>query len=132
MFDIIYAYIKKTIILGKLTIININMVLYKKLNLCSSPLKGDPIPELMEKKEAFWKQVDSAPVGVYKHLYANDEIEKYLMTFQNLLAQVPKWNSVIIECFVTLLMYTVLKKNNINILELKYFKPKEIKSFFAK
>jgi hypothetical protein len=78
MFDIIYAYIKKTIILGKLTIININMVLYKKLNLCSSPLKGDPIPELMEKKEAFWKQVDNAPVGVYKHLYANDEIEKYI------------------------------------------------------
>lgn len=42
------------------------------------------------------------------------------------------WNSVIIECFVTLLMYIVLKRNNIHILELKYFKPKEIKSFFAK
>lgn len=42
------------------------------------------------------------------------------------------WNSVIVECFVTLLMYTVLKRNNIHILELKYFKPKEIKSFFAK
>lgn len=27
----------------------------------------------------------------------NDEIEKYLMTFQNLLSQIPKWNSVIIE-----------------------------------
>lgn len=42
------------------------------------------------------------------------------------------WNSVIVECFVTFLMYTVLKRNNIHILELKYFKPKEIKSFFAK
>ncbi|QQU07467.1 flippase [Moraxella osloensis] len=42
------------------------------------------------------------------------------------------WNSIIVECFVTFLMYTVLKKNNIHILELKYFKPKEIKSFFAK
>lgn len=42
------------------------------------------------------------------------------------------WNSVIVECFVTLLMYTVLRRNNIHILELKYFKPKEIKSFFAK
>lgn len=42
------------------------------------------------------------------------------------------WNSVIVECCVTFLMYTVLKKNNIHILELKYFKPKEIKSFFAK
>jgi len=27
----------------------------------------------------------------------NNEIEKYLMTFQNLLGQVPKWNSVIVE-----------------------------------
>jgi hypothetical protein len=27
----------------------------------------------------------------------NDEMKKYLMTFQNLLAQVPKWNSVIVE-----------------------------------
>ena len=27
----------------------------------------------------------------------NNETEKYLMTFQNLLGQVPKWNSVIVE-----------------------------------
>ena len=27
----------------------------------------------------------------------NDEASKYLMTFQNLLARIPKWNSVIIE-----------------------------------
>ena len=78
MFRIIYVYIRKTIILGKLTEINISMILYKKLNLCSSPLKGDPMPELMAKKEEFWKQVDNAPVGVYKHLYANDDIEKYI------------------------------------------------------
>ena len=27
----------------------------------------------------------------------NDEISKYLMTFQNLLCRVPKWNSIIVE-----------------------------------
>jgi len=27
----------------------------------------------------------------------NDEMSKYLMTFQNLLSRVPKWNSVIVE-----------------------------------
>ena len=27
----------------------------------------------------------------------NDEIEKYLMTFQNLLSRVPKWNDAIVE-----------------------------------
>lgn len=54
------------------------MILYKKLNLCSSPLKENTIQELMDKKEEFAKKVDAAPVGVYKHLYANDEIDKYL------------------------------------------------------
>lgn len=54
------------------------MVLYKKLNLCSSPIKIELIQELMDKKAAFAKKVDEAPVGVYKHLYANDEIEKYV------------------------------------------------------
>jgi hypothetical protein len=54
------------------------MVLYKKLNLCSSPIKGELIQELMDKKEAFAKKVDMSPVGVYKHLYANDEIERYI------------------------------------------------------
>jgi len=27
----------------------------------------------------------------------NDELEKYLMTFQNFLARIPKWNSNIVE-----------------------------------
>ena len=33
----------------------------------------------------------------WKMCSANNEISKYLMTFQNLLARVPKWNSVILE-----------------------------------
>lgn len=33
----------------------------------------------------------------WKICVQNNEIEKYLMTFQNLLSRVPKWNSVIIE-----------------------------------
>ena len=33
----------------------------------------------------------------WKLCLANDEAGKYLMTFQNLLSRVPKWNSVIIE-----------------------------------
>lgn len=43
----------------------------------------------------------------------NDEIEKYLMTFQNLLAQVPKWNSVIIEDE----RKRIIEKSNCNYLE---------------
>ena len=77
MFDIIYAYIKKTIILGKLTKINISMVLYKKLNLCSSPLSGDYIAELMQKKDSF-NEENEKKYNLYKHLYASDEIEKYI------------------------------------------------------
>ena len=33
----------------------------------------------------------------WKMCQSNHEISKYLMTFQNLLARVPKWNSIIIE-----------------------------------
>lgn len=33
----------------------------------------------------------------WKMCVENDEVGKYLMTFQNLLSRVPKWNSVIIE-----------------------------------
>lgn len=33
----------------------------------------------------------------WKMCVDNEEVSKYLMTFQNLLAQVPKWNSVIVE-----------------------------------
>ena len=33
----------------------------------------------------------------WKMCSSNNEISKYLMTFQNLLARVPKWNSVILE-----------------------------------
>jgi len=33
----------------------------------------------------------------WKMCVANHELSKYLMTFQNLLARVPKWNSVIVE-----------------------------------
>lgn len=33
----------------------------------------------------------------WKMCHENDEVNKYLMTFQNLLSRVPKWNSVIIE-----------------------------------
>jgi hypothetical protein len=33
----------------------------------------------------------------WKMCVENDEVSKYLMTFQNLLSRVPKWNSVIIE-----------------------------------
>jgi hypothetical protein len=33
----------------------------------------------------------------WKLCLANDEVGKYLMTFQNLLSRVPKWNSVIVE-----------------------------------
>lgn len=33
----------------------------------------------------------------WKMCVDNDEVSKYLMTFQNLLSRVPKWNSVIIE-----------------------------------
>lgn len=36
------------------------------------------------------------------------------------------WNIIIIECFVTLIMYIALKKNKINVIEVKYFKPKQI------
>ena len=54
------------------------MKFYKKLNLCSSPIKEGVIRELMNKKEEFRKEVDRSKVGVYKHLYANDEIEKFV------------------------------------------------------
>ena len=33
----------------------------------------------------------------WKMCQANQEVSKYLMTFQNLLARIPKWNSIIIE-----------------------------------
>jgi hypothetical protein len=33
----------------------------------------------------------------WKMCHENDEVNKYLMTFQNLLSRVPKWNTVIIE-----------------------------------
>jgi Family of unknown function (DUF5764) len=33
----------------------------------------------------------------WKMCLDNDEVSKYLMTFQNLLSRIPKWNSVIIE-----------------------------------
>ena len=33
----------------------------------------------------------------WKLCIENDEVSKYLMTFQNLLSRVPKWNSVIVE-----------------------------------
>jgi hypothetical protein len=33
----------------------------------------------------------------WKMCVENDEVNKYLMTFQNLLCRIPKWNSVIIE-----------------------------------
>jgi hypothetical protein len=33
----------------------------------------------------------------WKLCIENDEVGKYLMTFQNLLSRVPKWNSVIVE-----------------------------------
>jgi GTP:adenosylcobinamide-phosphate guanylyltransferase len=33
----------------------------------------------------------------WKMCIDNDEVNKYLMTFQNLLSRVPKWNSVIVE-----------------------------------
>ena len=33
----------------------------------------------------------------WKMCVENDEVSKYLMTFQNLLSRVPKWNSVIVE-----------------------------------
>jgi hypothetical protein len=33
----------------------------------------------------------------YKLCKNNDELEKYLMTFQNLITRIPKWNNVIIE-----------------------------------
>lgn len=54
------------------------MVLYKKLNLCSTPLNGDCIADLMDKKEDFIKEVARAPIGIYTHLHANDEIERYI------------------------------------------------------
>jgi Family of unknown function (DUF5764) len=34
----------------------------------------------------------------YKMCVENNETSKYLMTFQNLLSRIPKWNDVIIEC----------------------------------
>ena len=33
----------------------------------------------------------------WKLCESSDEINKYLMTFQNLLSRIPKWNSVIVE-----------------------------------
>ena len=33
----------------------------------------------------------------YKLCIENDEMDKYLMTFQNLLSRIPKWNQVLIE-----------------------------------
>ena len=33
----------------------------------------------------------------WKMCLDNDEQSKYLMTFQNLLSRIPKWNSVIVE-----------------------------------
>jgi hypothetical protein len=33
----------------------------------------------------------------YKLCKTNDEVEKYLMTFQNLITRIPKWNNTIIE-----------------------------------
>ncbi len=34
------------------------------------------------------------------------------------------WNTIVIEIFVTLYMYYLLKKNNLNVIERKYFNPK--------
>ena len=31
------------------------------------------------------------------YVKTNDEVDKYLMTFQNLISRVPKWNTAIIE-----------------------------------
>ncbi len=39
------------------------------------------------------------------------------------------WNSIIVECFVTIMMYITLKKSNIKIFDLKYFNPKRILLF---
>lgn len=36
------------------------------------------------------------------------------------------WNSIIIECFVTIIMYIALKRNKIDVIVLRYFKPKQI------
>lgn len=36
------------------------------------------------------------------------------------------WNCLIVECFVTLLMYLALRKNKIYVFELNYFNPKQI------
>ena len=33
----------------------------------------------------------------YKLCEENDELDKYLMTFQNFLGRIPKWNSTIVE-----------------------------------
>lgn len=41
--------------------------------------------------------VKSIYAEAWKMCVDNDEVSKYLMTFQNLLSRVPKWNSVIIE-----------------------------------
>lgn len=53
------------------------MVLYKKLNLCSTPLNGDCIADLMEQKENF-NQEYGQKYNLYNHLYASGEIEKYI------------------------------------------------------
>lgn len=42
------------------------------------------------------------------------------------------WNSVIVESFLTILMFIIIKKENIEIFELKYFNPKRILSFILK
>ncbi len=41
--------------------------------------------------------IKSIYAEAWKMCVDNDEVSKYLMTFQNLLSRVPKWNSVIVE-----------------------------------
>lgn len=52
------------------------MTFYKKLTLCSNPLSGDHIGQLMHEKALYIAKTKDQ--RLYEHLYASDEIDKYV------------------------------------------------------
>ena len=64
--------------------------LHESKNECASRLLITLTPVILEGFKSIFDES-------YKLCKDNNETEKYLMTFQNLIARIPKWNSTIIE-----------------------------------
>lgn len=54
------------------------MLFYKKLSLYPNPLIDDCIEELMQKKQSYNDEANRRNYVLYNHLYASDEITKYI------------------------------------------------------